>query len=214
MCDILNNTAKCLSVHTKPVEPPYSPNFEAQLLVSANVDAIVAQGIEAGGHRGTFSALPIDDKKMSTLSLVSELCKEIDLPIIAAGGISNKEGVNKALAIGAQACQIGTAFLSTYEAGTHTAYKHALLNPTSENTILTRALSGRFARGIRNKLIETIEAHKDEILPFPIQNKLTGQIRAAAAEQNNPEFMSLWAGQNFALCEDISAAELMRRLIS
>ena len=179
---------------------------EALNLTAAGVDAIVAQGIESGGHRGTFTTSVADDSKLPTFALVAQLCEKIDLPITAAGGIANGVNIHAALSSGAQACQIGTAFLTTHEANTHALYKKALLNTSHNTTTLTRAFSGRFARGIHNQFIELMRAYEKEILPFPIQNKLTKQIRLAAAEQNNPDFMSLWAGQSAHECRSMSAA--------
>ncbi len=185
---------------------------EAQTLEKAGINAVVAQGIEAGGHRGTFSATPDADEKLSTKHLVKKLKSILTVPIIAAGGIGHANDVNEAISSGASACQIGTAFLTTKEAGTHAAHKKTLLNTHKDETILTRAFSGRYARAIRNKFTNEMTAYEGDILPFPIQNKLSKTIRQASAQQNNPEYMSLWAGQNAIACKEISATELVSLL--
>ena len=185
---------------------------EAQQLASAGVDAIVAQGIEAGGHRGTFNP-QATDLELSTIDLVKLLSENITLPIIAAGGITCAQDINTAFLAGAQACQLGTAFLTTHESGAHPLHKQALLSATKDKTTLTRAFSGRLARGLQNYFIDAMQKFEHDILPFPIQNKLTKQVRQASAMQNNTEFMSLWAGSSVHQCRDISANKLIDLLI-
>ncbi len=186
---------------------------EAQQLSATDIDAIVGQGIEAGGHRGTF-ADPSQETQIGTLALTLQLVDKINLPIIAAGGISDPRGVRAALDLGAQAVQIGTAFLTTHESGAHSKYKQALLEIADDNTMLTKAYSGRLARAIKNKFSERMRKYENDIMPFPQQNKLTIQIRTKAKKEGNTDFMSLWAGQNAHLCKSISAAKLMRELIA
>lgn len=122
------------------------------------------------------------------------------------------KGIFSSLALGASAVQLGTAFLYSTESGIHPLYKKLLLNTTRDNTILTRAFSGKLARGINNKFITRMQAHKNDILDYPIQNKLTSTMRKEAAKQNNIDFMSLWAGQAAYLCKSLPAAKLMQEL--
>jgi len=185
---------------------------EATALQDAGVDAIVAQGIEAGGHQGTFAGNQAEPQN-KLMPLVTHGVNHLNVPIIAAGGIADATGMMAALKHGAQAVQIGSAFLTTTESGAHPKYKEILLNTTADNTRLTKVFSGRLARVINNKFVELMQPHERDICPFPLQNKLTKQIRNAASEQNNPEFMSLWAGQNASLCKAVSASNLVKELI-
>lgn len=186
---------------------------DAKALQQAGVDAIVAQGLEAGGHRGTFANDP-DIHAIGTMALTMQLVDLIDVPIIAAGGISDARAVKSVIDLGAQAAQVGTAFLTTPESGAAPIYKKMLLNTKHNNTQLTKAFSGRFARAIKNKYVVEMQPYENDILPFPIQNKLSKQIRTQASKLENPDFMSLWAGQNAYLCKDISAKKLMQELVS
>ncbi|WP_454780527.1 NAD(P)H-dependent flavin oxidoreductase [Legionella sp. WA2022007384] len=185
---------------------------EGHVLAECGIDAIVAQGSEAGGHRGTFIG-PAEDGLIGLFSLIPQLVDQIDLPIIAAGGIMDGRGITAALSLGAEGIQMGTAFLSCLEAGIPEVYKHALLSQKQDNTVLTRAFSGKLARGIRNQFIERMNAKKTNILDYPIQNTLTTGMRKKAKEQNNLDFMSMWAGQSAQLCRNTSAKELMSALV-
>ncbi|QGQ97707.1 nitronate monooxygenase [Paenibacillus psychroresistens] len=169
---------------------------EALLAEQAGCDAIVAQGSEAGGHRGTFD---ISNRAMGanigTFALVPQIVDSVSIPVIAAGGIMDGRGLVAALALGAQGVQMGTSFLTTIESGAHDTYKEILMKSTEESTVITNAFSGRPARGIRNAFIEEWEASNLEPLPFPTQNTVTRDIRNASAKQRNANYMSLWAGQ-------------------
>lgn len=180
---------------------------EAKLLEENGIDIIIAQGSEAGGHRGTF--LKSENPFINLASLISSSIKHINAPIIAAGGIMNAKDIVNALSLGASAVQMGTAFLCCTESGIHPQYKKILLNLSQDETILTRAFSGKFARGIENKFITRMQLHEHDILDYPIQNALTSAMRKEAAKQNNTDFMSLWAGQSAYLCKEISAAKLI-----
>lgn len=163
---------------------------EAELAEKRGMDAVVVQGKEAGGHRGSFIA-----EDMIPLGiLVSEAVTKVTLPIIAAGGIANKQQMNDMLEKGAQAVQLGTALLATEESGAHPLYKEAVLDAEEGCTVVTKAFSGKSARGIHNQFI-TMMANT-RVAPYPIQNDLTKKIRSEAAVQGRPEFMSLWAGEN------------------
>ncbi len=186
---------------------------EATALQEAGVDAIVAQSSEAGGHRGTF--LDSAEGALVPLSkLLQQLIGKISLPVIASGGIMNGKKIAAVMISGAAAVQMGTAFLTCAESGIHPKYKHILLEQKQDNTTLTRAFSGKMARGINNQFIQCMQSKTDAILDYPIQNALTKIMRAKAKEVNAVEFMSLWAGQSAALCRDVSAKELINQLIS
>lgn len=186
---------------------------EGELLARGGVDAVVAQGSEAGGHRGTFAGA-FEESMVSTLDLTRALHQRLSIPIIASGGIMDGNDINHALAAGAEAVQMGTAFLTCPEAGTSKPYRHALSNARSDTTIITRAYSGRPARGLRNHFATTLEQHPDWILPFPLQNSLTRPMRIAAAAQGNPEYLSLWAGTGVAKSRAVPAGELVAQLVS
>jgi nitronate monooxygenase len=186
---------------------------EAIALEQAGVDAVVAQGSEAGGHRGSF----LDDFEsgmVGTISLVPQVVDAVRIPVIASGGIMDGRGVAAALALGASAVQLGTAFLTCREAGVSEAYKEAILGAQEDQTRLTRAFSGRPARGIVNRFLAEFESVEKAgaILPFPIQNRLTQPLRRAAGKQGRAEFLSLWAGQGVRLARRESAADLVARL--
>ena len=182
---------------------------EAISIEHAGADFIVAQGIEAGGHRGIFNPAA-DDECLSTFDLLEALRHITSLPLVAAGSIMNSDRVRKALEIGANARQAGTAFLTTRESGASPAHKHYLLNKPERSTRITRGFSGRPARGITNRFIEEITNRS--VLPFPLQNSLTGKMRARAVAENDGEFQSLWAGSYYAECREETINELLGRL--
>jgi nitronate monooxygenase len=186
---------------------------EAVALERAGVDAVVAQGSEAGGHRGTFAAA-FDAGMIGTIALVPQIADAVRLPVVASGGIMDGRGIAAALALGASAVQMGTAFLTCDEAGIPEAYKQAIVTTREDATRLTRAFSGRPARGIVNRFMTEVERGGvgDAILPFPLQNTLTRPLRAAAARQGRAEFLSLWAGQGVRLARRQPAAGLVARL--
>jgi len=184
---------------------------EAMALEDSGVDAIIAQGAEAGGHRGTFLG-DFADAQIGTLALVPQIVDAVKVPVIASGGIMDGRGIAAALALGAGAVQLGTAFLTCSEAGVAEVYKEAILRSPETATRITRAFSGRPARGIVNRFMTGIDADADAIAPFPIQNILTRPMRSAAAKQGRAEFLSLWAGQGLRLARRQSAAELIERL--
>ena len=169
---------------------------EAVTLEKAEVDAVVTQGSEAGGHRATFCA-DFDSGMVGTISLVPQVVDAVTVPVIASGGIMDGRGIAAALALGACGVQMGTAFLTCEEAGVPEVYKKAILKAREDETRLTRAFSGRPARGIVNRFMTEFERSdaSDSILPFPLQNTLTRPLRNAAAKQGRAEFLSLWAGQ-------------------
>ena len=185
---------------------------EASLLESSGVDAVVAQGSEAGGHRGTFIG-KAEDSLSNTVSLLTNIVNEVTIPVIPAGGVINGAQIASLLKQRAAAVQMGTAFLACVESGIHTNYKKMLLSKAPLETILTTAFSGKLARGIRNQFTDRMINHQENILDYPIQDALTQSMRKLAAKQNNTDFMSMWAGELFYECRDISATALMNQLI-
>lgn len=163
---------------------------EAVLAEQAGMDAVVVQGKEAGGHRGSF----IGEQFFPLAELLPSVVKAVGIPVIAAGGIANKEHLDHQLLRGAVAVQIGTALLATEESGAHPSYKQAVIEATENNTMITKAFSGKAARGIRNSFIDMME--NAPIAPYPYQNDLTKKIRSEAARLEKPEYMSLWAGES------------------
>lgn len=179
---------------------------EAAAATAAGADVLVVQGVEAGGHRGSFGAdRPGDLGLLALLQLVRDVS---ELPLVATGGIATAHGVAAVLAAGASAAQLGTAFMLTSEAGTSAAHRMALAGERS--TAITRAFTGRAARGIENRFMR----EHDHGVPrgYPDVHYLTAPLRAAARERGDPEGLHLWAGQAYGLAEEIPAGELVRRL--
>ncbi|GAA3404292.1 hypothetical protein GCM10020370_23130 [Paenibacillus hodogayensis] len=186
---------------------------EAKQLELAGVDAIVAQGSEAGGHRATFLRRTAD-VLIGTMALVPQIVDQVAVPVIASGGIMDGRGLVASLTLGASAVQMGTAFLACMESGAYTVYKKAILSANEDSTVVTRAYSGRAARGIQTKFIREMDQYPGVIPAFPIQNAMKRDIRQAAAKTNNPEYMSLWAGQGLRLATDHSAGTLIKQTMS
>jgi nitronate monooxygenase len=185
---------------------------EALALKRSGVDAVVAQGAEAGGHRGTFLG-DFAAGMVGTMALVPQIADAVKLPVLASGGIMDGRGIAGALALGAAGAQMGTAFLTCNESGVPDAYKQEILSAQEDRTRITRAFSGRPARGIVNRFMTEAEsAAPDAILPFPLQNAITRPLRSAAAQQGRAEFLSLWAGQGVRLARRGAASALVVRL--
>jgi nitronate monooxygenase len=186
---------------------------EAIALEGAGVDVVVAQGSEAGAHRGTF-VQSFEASMVGTIALVPQVADAVRLPVVASGGIMDGRGIAAALALGAEAVQMGTAFLTTDEAGIPEVYKQAIPAAQAEATRVTRVFSGRPARGIVNRFMTEMEQLPDgTILPFPLQNSLTRGLRGAAAKAGQADFLSLWAGQGAPLARRQSAGALVARLV-
>lgn len=185
---------------------------EARALEDAGVDAVVAQGSEAGGHRSTFGG-PFEAGMIGTMALVPQVADAVRVPVIASGGIMDGRGIAAAMALGASGVQMGTAFLATDEAGTSAPYRARLLESAEDATEVTRAYSGRPARGIRTAFMAEVADAGIPIPPFPLQNALTRPMRAAAAREGNAEALSLWAGQGLRLLRTGPAAALARELL-
>lgn len=182
---------------------------EALIAASFGVSALVAQGLEAGGHRATFDPLatppgnPLDD-------LVSTLAACFDCPVVAAGGLGTAEGVRRARDAGAAAVQIGTAFLLADEAGTNPVHRAALRDPQFTDTVLTRAFTGRYARALRNQFIDKHDEHA--IFGFPQAAMITLPIQAAAVKLGDPHGVGMWAGSAFHNARTGSATDIVQEL--
>ncbi|HYM30738.1 MAG TPA: nitronate monooxygenase [Candidatus Cybelea sp.] len=187
---------------------------EARTLEDSGADALILQGSEAGGHRGTFAG-EFESSAVGTMALVPQVADAVRIPVIASGGIMDGRGIAAALVLGAEAAQLGTAFLTCAESGIGEAYRSAILTAGDSETRFTCAFSGRPARGIVNRFMTEVEqGGKASILPFPYQNALTRPLRTAAAKQGRAEFLSLWAGQGLRMARRQSAADLIARLES
>lgn len=180
---------------------------EAKAVEASGMNAVVAQGSEAGGHRGSF----IGEEYVPLHELIADTVEAVKIPVIAAGGIANKEQMDEAMKLGAQAVQIGTALLATEESGAHPLYKEAVLSAKLGCTQLTKAFSGKSARGIRNTFMDMMASAP--IAPYPYQNDLTKRVRSEAARLGKPEFMSLWAGEQVHETESGSVVEVVRRFV-
>lgn len=185
---------------------------EAQAVENLGMDAVVVQGSEAGGHRGNFIS-PHEDSLIGLMSLIPQVSDHVSIPLIAAGGIMDGRGLSAALKLGAKAVQMGTAFLTCVESGAHAVHKEAILNAKDEDTMLTNAFSGKWARGISNKFTNEMQKFNADIPNFPVQNTLTQSIRKASAAQNNKEYMSLWSGQSPTLARNETVEVLINRVI-
>jgi nitronate monooxygenase len=185
---------------------------EAKRLEESGVDAIIAQGSEAGGHRGTFQK-DDSESQIGTMALVPQIVDQVSIPVIATGGIMDGRGLVASLTLGAAAAQMGTAFLACPESGANAAYKQKILSANEDVTEITRAYSGKAARGIRTEFMNDMKQYPGTIPDYPIQNVMTRDIRQAAAKANNPEYMSLFAGQGLRLATDHSAAAIVKQTI-
>jgi nitronate monooxygenase len=183
---------------------------EARAWAETGADGICAQGAEAGGHRGNFLA-DVDDSLIGTMALTATVIAAVDLPVIAAGGIMDGKGVAAVLALGAAAAQMGSAFLMADEAITGPIWQKAIADAPDDPTRLTRAFSGRYARGIENRFMREMRPVEREVPAYPVQNRLTQPLRAAAAAAGDAEMLSLWAGQAVKLARPGDAETLVRR---
>jgi nitronate monooxygenase len=185
---------------------------EAVALEQAGVDAIVASGFEAGGHRGSFLR-SAEDSLTGTVALVPQVVDAVDVPVIAAGGIADSRGFIAALALGAEAVQMGTVFLVSEESGASRLHREALLGNQAKRTSLTRGFSGRLARGIHNRLMEEMNRRGTEILPYPLQRALVRNLSVAAEAAGRSDLLPLWAGQSASLARTTDATAFLTSLV-
>lgn len=186
---------------------------EAIQAEKAGMDAIVVQGSEAGGHRGTFAG-ESDKAMIGLMALIPQVADRVRVPVIAAGAVMDGRGLAAALCLGASGVQSGTAFLVSKESGAHPLHKQAILTAGEQEPVLTMAFSGKPARGLMNRFIESMSSEAEEIAPYPYQHALTKGIRKAAADQNNKDYMSMWCGQAPTLSESRPAGEIIAEWIS
>jgi nitronate monooxygenase len=184
---------------------------EARHLESLGFDFVIAQGGEAGGHRGSYLRDPYHSLT-GTLALVRLVARAVKLPVVAAGGIMDGAGIAATLALGAQLAQLGTAFVPCPESGAPQAHKDALLAAREDDTGVTEKFSGKPARGLANRFMKEMAAKDAPQLAFPAQNSVTAKMRQAAAKAGKPDFIALWAGQAAPLSRALPAADLIRKL--
>lgn len=183
---------------------------EALILEQSGIDIICVQGIEAGGHRGSFTNENIP--QIGGLSLLSQVRDSVKTPIIYAGGIYNARTLLAAKTLGADGSQVGSLLLASEESALKDFEKQRLRNLKEDEIILTKSFSGRYARGIKNTFIVAVE-NSDFILPYPYQNKLTGELRKASRSQKNSEFVNLWVGQSINEFCGETTTEILKNLI-
>ncbi|WBV60056.1 nitronate monooxygenase [Chryseobacterium camelliae] len=183
---------------------------EALELEKSGIDLICVQGIEAGGHRGSFEA--DDIPQIGGLSLFSEVYDSVNVPLIYAGGIYNAKTIRAAKELGAEGFQVGSMLLASRESALQNFEKERLKHIHEKDIMLTKSFSGRYARGVKNKFIEALE-NSEYILPYPYQNKLTGILRKAARSAKNTEFVNLWVGQSIHQYSESSAEDILKNLI-
>ena len=184
---------------------------EARWLETRGVDAIIAQGLEAGGHRGNFLSENLDTQ-IGTLAPVPQIARVVHVPVIAAGGIADARGVAAAMALGAAGVQVGTAYLLCPEATTSPLHRRALQSEDAQLTALTNLFSGRAARGIVNRLMRELGPMSAHAPDFPLASAAVAPLRAKAESLGRSDFSPLWAGQNTSGCKEVSAALLTREL--
>lgn len=186
---------------------------EAIMVQEAGMDAVVVQGSEAGGHRGSFIE-NASDSLVGLMALLPQAADRVGIPVIAAGGIMDGRGLAAAQLLGAKAVQMGTAFLTCEESGAAEIYKEAILMAFEDQTALTKAFSGKMARGIVNQYMIDMKPYEDQLPPYPVQNELTKVIRKEAAVQKNQNYVSLWSGQSPRLARSLNATTLIQMIIT
>jgi nitronate monooxygenase len=185
---------------------------EARWLEAQGVDAIIAQGVEAGGHRGMFLTDDLSTQ-VGLFSLLPQIARAVKLPVIAAGGIADAQGVAAAMALGAAGVQVGTAYLLCPEATTSALHRAALKSESARHTALTNLFTGRPARGIVNRVMRELGPISSAPPAFPLATAAILPLRAKAEAAGNTDFTSLWSGQNASGCRDIPAGALTRELM-
>jgi nitronate monooxygenase len=185
---------------------------EALALDAAGVDCIVASGSEAGGHRPSFMA-SAEASLVGTFVLVQQLKGRVRAPVVAAGGIATGKGIAAALLLGADAVQVGTAFLACEESGAPPFHRELLFSGRARYSVLTKAFSGRLGRGLMNRIASETAGKESSLLPFPLQSRLMGALRKAAMDQKEPGLFFAWAGQITTELQHRRVADLMKSLI-
>lgn len=184
---------------------------EARWLEAHGADAVIAQGLEAGGHRGIFLSDDLSTQ-VGTMALLPQIVRAVRLPVIAAGGIADAQGVAAAMALGAAGVQVGTSYLLCPEATTTPLHRAALSSPRAEHTVLTNLITGRPARGMRNRLLDELGPLSDAPPAFPLATAALAPLKAAAETLGRDDFSTLWSGQNATGCRAVPAAQLTRDL--
>jgi nitronate monooxygenase len=185
---------------------------EGIALESAGVDLIIASGFEAGGHRPSFLA-SAESSTIGTFVLVQLIKEKVQTPVIAAGGIANGKGVAAALALGADAAQIGTAFLATDESNATAIHRQMLFSKEARHTTLSRAFTGRLGRGITSRIAKELVNDQNGFLPFPLQTQFMSHLRTAAFEQQKWDMILFWGGQIAPVLKHTKARELMKSVL-
>ena len=208
-----NILEKCKSLGIKTIGTATTVD-EAIALESAGVDAIVATGFEAGGHRVSFIR-SAEESLTGIFSLIPQVADHVKIPIIAAGGIVDSRGIKAALSLGADAVQIGTAFLATSQSNATQDHKDKLFSADAKHTTLTKIFTGRLSRGMRNRLTEELKNHESLLAPYPLQGKFMSFLKAYPPTANsNPDFKSYWAGQSAPLLKHKDAKVLIETLVN
>ncbi|WP_137940255.1 nitronate monooxygenase [Chitinivorax sp. B] len=204
--------ARCRELDIVTMGTATTPD-EARLLDQAGVDMIVATGAEAGGHRVSFLQ-PAEESLTGTLALVPQVVDAVDAPVIAAGGIADGRGIAAALMLGAQAVQIGTAFLACRESATSDLHRAMLFSPEARYTMLSRAGTGRLARFIRNRFVDEMRPYEASFPSYPIHSWFTSPIKVAAISQHRPDLVPMYAGQGAGLLRHHDARSLLDALVT
>ena len=186
---------------------------EARWLAAHGVDAVIAQGAEAGGHRGMFLTDDVTTQ-LGTLALLPQIVDAVRVPVIAAGGIADARGVAAAFRLGASGVQVGTAYLLCPEATTSAVHRAALVSEAAAHTALTNVITGKPARGIVNRIMRELGPLRTSVPAFPLATAAVAPLRAAAEARASGDFSPLWSGQNATQCRAVPAAELTRELVS
>jgi len=183
---------------------------EARMIEQSGLDMVVAQGYEAGGHKGAFTKT----RSIGTMALIPQIVDSVSIPVIAAGGIMDARGILASLMLGASGVQMGTAFLTTHESKAPNVHKEAIIHAQPEDTTVTKVFSGKSARGIENNFINDLEASDVNILPYPLQNDLTTSIRQSAAKNGDTGLLHMWCGQAPTLAKKVNAQGLFREIVA
>jgi nitronate monooxygenase len=202
---------KCRSNGTKTIGAATTVD-EAIALEKAGVDAVVATGFEAGGHRVSFLR-DAEDSLTGTFSLIPQVADSVSIPIIAAGGVADARGIKAALTLGAHAVQIGTAFLATKQSNITDAHRQGLFSPEAKYTTLTKLFSGRLARGIRSKLTRELKGQDHLLAPYPIQSKFLTTLRTSLIKNDKAEYITFWSGQSAPLIKHRDVTALFNYLV-